>query len=107
MEEFRAAVEEEGGGGGGGGGGKEEKEGDESAAVDPNTEDGEVDDTGTTNGGYAGIRADLGKLIEDNDIAGKDIGEWSGYIAEQIQQESALTVQLAQARMDSEWSLRW
>jgi len=45
------------------------------------------------------------KLIEDNDIAGKDIGVLSGYITEQIQQESALTVQLAQARVDSERSL--
>jgi len=109
MEEFRAAVEEEQEEGGGGDGG-EEKEGGESAAVDmekdPDAEDGEVDDTRTAaKDGYPRIRADLDKLIEDNDIAGKDIGELSGYITEQIQQESALTVQLAQARADNETSL--
>ena len=35
-------------------------------------------------GGYSRIRADLDKLVEDNDIAGKDIGELSGCITEQI-----------------------
>ena len=106
MEEFRAAVEEAVEGGGGG---EEEEQGGETAAVDAqgdfNVEDGEVGDTKIAKGGYARIRADLDKLIADNDIAGKDIGELSGYITEQIQQESALAVQLAQARVDSERSL--
>ena len=39
---------------------------------------------GLRRGGYARIRADLDKLVEDNDIAGKDIGELSGSITEQI-----------------------
>jgi hypothetical protein len=107
IEEFRAAVNGEEGGGGGGG--EEEAEGGESAAVgmeeNPDAEDGEVDDTKTVKDSNARIRADLDKLIEDNDIAGRDIGELSGYITEQIQQESALTVQLAQARVDNERSL--
>ena len=48
------------------------------------TEDSEVDDIRIVKGGYVLIRADLDKLVEDNDIAGKDIGESLGYITEQI-----------------------
>ena len=64
------------------------EEGGESAAVDtqenPDAEDCEVDDIRIAKGGYAWIRADLDKLVGDNDIAGKDIGESSGSITEQI-----------------------
>ena len=76
MEVFHAVVEDAVG------------EGGQSAAVDtqenPNAEDCEVDDIRIAKGGYARIRADLDNLVEDNDIAGKDIGELSGCITEQI-----------------------
>ena len=76
MEAFHAVVEE-----------AVEERG-EPAAVDtqenPNAEDCEVNDIRIVKGGYARIRVDLDKFVEDNDIAGKDIGELSGYITEQI-----------------------